>query len=344
MKLKGLNCNFLSNSDILKLNLANINNSEQLVAHGDLQALSRSTTIPLKNLKLIKKYIIGQYSPFPDPASTLFDKSSKKLFVIETGCKQLDSMLSKGVYSFEITEISGASSTGKTELCHNLIANLMSSNPNKYKCLFIDSNRNFCPTRILNLLKFKLNHNMDSNSLKCTQTSLESIFEQIQVVYCKNVFHLLDIIFRISKPKSNSSNLTSTTPIDWSKTSEFLCADLLIIDNLSNLFNMFSKANNFSEINYHLSYLASHLKYLSVNMNMAIVTTTNNDPFFNQQIWKNVPNLVIFLEKSSTIEENNYEPERSFRLLKCNRPLLNVDFHNNHKPTGQFSISESGLI
>jgi len=344
MKLKALNCSFISDSDILKLNLSNINNSEQLVAHGDLQALSRSTTIPLKTLKLIKKYIIGQYSPFPEPASTLFDKYLKGFFVIETGCKQLDSIISNGIYSSEIIEISGASSSGKTEFCHNLIANLMSSslNPSKYKCLFIDSNRNFCPTRIFNLIKFKLNHK-HPNNLQLTQAHIESILKQIQVIYCRNVFHLLEILFKISKSKSSSSNDTSSTQ-NFKTSTQSLYADLLIIDNLSTLFSTFSKANNYSEINYHLSYLASHLKYLSANMNIAIVTTTNNDSFFNQQIWKSVPNLVIFLEKLLLKDERNYASERSFQLLKHNRPFLNDAFDKNHKLTGQFSISDSGLL
>jgi hypothetical protein len=174
---------------------------------------------------------------------------------------------------------------------------------------------------------------------------MESILKQIQVIYCKNVFHLLEIVFKISKPKSNqTSNQTSTPQNDCSQTTEFLNAGLLIIDNLSNLFSTFSKANNYSEINYHLSYLASHLKYLSANMNIAIVTTTNNDSFYNQQIWKSVPNLVIFLEKFMVKDESNYASERSFQLLKCNRPFLNDNFHTNNKLNGQFSISDSGLL
>jgi hypothetical protein len=71
MRLKSLNCDFLSESDIIKLNTHGITTSEQLITYADLDALSRLVAIPVKNLKLVKKFIIGQ-SPFPFLVSMTF--------------------------------------------------------------------------------------------------------------------------------------------------------------------------------------------------------------------------------------------------------------------------------
>ena len=109
MKIKSLNCAFLSDSDISNLNRVNIHTSEQIVAYADLDALSRLTQVPIRNLKMLKKFIIGQYAPFPEPANEILSKYVRNLNIINFGCPRIDKLISKGVYSSEITDISGSS-------------------------------------------------------------------------------------------------------------------------------------------------------------------------------------------------------------------------------------------
>jgi len=109
MKIKSLNCAFLSETDITNLNKMNIHTSEQIVSYADLENLSRKSQVSLKSLKMLKKSIIGQYAPFPQLASDLFAKYIRNLLVIKFGCKNIDDLMSKGVYSSEITEITGPS-------------------------------------------------------------------------------------------------------------------------------------------------------------------------------------------------------------------------------------------
>ena len=159
MKLKSLNCDFLTELDIQKLSRANIQTSEQLITYGDIDSLSRLVAIPVKNLKLVKKFIIGQHAPFPQVGTELLAKYIKNLTIIETGNKSLDDLISNGIYSNEITEITGISSTGKTQFCLNLIANMFHKYA-KFNCLYIDSNKNFCIKRLTQLLGLKLNRNI----------------------------------------------------------------------------------------------------------------------------------------------------------------------------------------
>ena len=109
MKIKSFNCTFLSDGDIMNLNRANIHTSEQMVTYADLDALSRKTQVSLKSLKMLKKFIIGQYAPFPQLASELLAKYVRSFFIIKFGCKRIDDLIMNGVYSNEITDINGIS-------------------------------------------------------------------------------------------------------------------------------------------------------------------------------------------------------------------------------------------
>ena len=359
MKLRSLNCSILPETDIRKLHSLNINTLEQLVSFSDLETLSRISGIELKTLKLAKKLIIGHYAPFPEFGNILFDRYLKKNFIIKTECPEIDEMISSGVYSSEITEISGASSTGKTQFCFNLIANMLDKYES-FTCLYIDSNRSFCTKRLVQLLKCKLAKKL-SNDMTIVTNKLDLLTKQIKVIDCQNVFNLLDILFTIKKVEANSS-LEKESAI-----SDELCPNLLIIDNLTSLFSQF-KASNSIDLNYHLNYLLSRLKFLSCTLNMAIVLTTNNNDYtanytynsstysstinFNcvyNSTWKSLPNLIIYLrnvaisseESQSSFSSNTPKNQivRKFEILKCIRPK----FSENSKKFCYFKIEEFGF-
>ena len=267
MKLKCLNCDFLSHDDIKKLNDYNIQTTEQFVSYADLEILSKRTNVQLKTLKLAKKFIMGQYSPFPEFGNTLFEKSLRKNFVIKTMCSQIDNLISGGVYSSEITEITGLTSTGKTQLCFNLIASMLDEYQD-FNCLYIDSNRNFCVKRLIQLISFRLEDKIKNIGVS---KKLSDLATQVKVVDCQNIFHLLDILFRIKKV-----NLNSDLSRKNYNCGEDLSPNFLIIDNFTSLFNQFKITNGF-DINYYLNCATNQLKYLASNMNMAILVITHND-------------------------------------------------------------------
>lgn len=269
MRLNSINCNFLTEADLHKLNVANVHTINQLVTYADLNSLSDLTKIPVKNLKLIKKFIIGQYSPFPEQANTLLDRHTKRFFSIQSGCSQLDELISNGIYSNEITEITGFSSSGKTEFCLNLAANLMVRSPSS-SVLYIDSNHGFCPTRIRSLLLSKLSEQ---------SVDLDKILASIRTVKCSSPFELLDILFSIKKPVNSSNDLP--TP------------NLLVIDCLNTLFEALFKPNYSLDATFYLTCVSNQLRFLAASLNMAIVVVTNScesqnnriSNMFNYPVW-----------------------------------------------------------
>ena len=350
MKFNFLNCNFLSQDDIKKLYYNNIQTVEQFLAHADLEIMSKQTNVQLKTLKQAKKFIMGQYSPFPEFGNVLIEKCLKKIFVIKTGCSQIDAMISGGIYSSEITEITGPTSTGKTQICFNLIANMLDQYEN-FNCLYIDSNRDFCFKRLIQLIEFRLDKKLKKNDSIKSKNILD-LAKQVKVVDCHNIFHLLVILFQIKKVNLNSDlNKKSANSEDE------LSPNFLIIDNLSSLFNQFKVAS--SDINFFLNHATNQLNYLANNMNMAIVVITQSNDYkaqytynsssftstinFNclyNSIWKNVPNLMVELKKINI--SNEIEPCKNvlkFEIVKCKRPFI----EDSSKRICCFKIEDSGL-
>ncbi|KAI9344721.1 DNA repair protein RAD51 [Pilaira anomala] len=80
---------------------------------------------------------------------------------ITTGSKELDRMLGGGIETGSITELFGEFRTGKSQLCHMLAVTAqlpISMGGGQGKCLFIDSESTFRPSRILSIAeRFSLN-------------------------------------------------------------------------------------------------------------------------------------------------------------------------------------------
>ena len=329
MKLKSLKCDLVTSSDICRLHSVNVQTSEQLLTYADLDKLSQLTCIPLRVLKSLKKYIIGNYSPLPECAKTLLDKYTRRRFLIHTGSHAIDSLVANGICSSEVSELSGDTSTGKTELCLNLIANMLvagdhAAATHKCKCLYVDSTGgNFSPARLKHLLEHKL-HKATHDSL------LDKLLRAVHVVTCRNVYHLLDTLYAACKGSS------STTP------------NLLIIDNLAHMFAIFRATSHNVDALFMLTYAASYLKHLAVQANVAVVvvttsearrsltTTSKYSDLFDTPLWKSVPTLIACLKRTS----GGGECTRHFELLKCNR----AEMDEPHPRTScSFTIGEHGL-
>ena len=192
-----------------------------------------------------------------------------------------------------------------------------------HNCLYIDSNKNFCIRRMKSLIK--------------SEDSLKSI----RIIDCQNIFHLMDILCSIKKPSSLHSE----------NSDDAKCPNLLIIDNLSVLLNIFRTNNtNNLEISFHINTVVDCLNFLTRSINMTVVITTNytNDPvsIFNES-WKKSLSLEILVRRLNSTEICNSvdlsgEEERSirvFELLKCNRPFL----ENITNKTCRFRFNDNGL-
>ena len=87
------------------------------------EELSEKLNIKIEISKTIIEEAIANIDQKPVSAADLLKKEEKRQR-ISTGSKELDELLGGGIYTGEITEISGEFATGKTQLCFQLSINV----------------------------------------------------------------------------------------------------------------------------------------------------------------------------------------------------------------------------
>jgi archaellum biogenesis ATPase FlaH len=241
---------------------------------------------------------------------------------LKTGCKTIDNLLHGGLFSSQLTEIYGESNSGKTRLCLNIAANLLvslkptltiqeqinnkSNNNNVFRILYIDSCNNFCPKLFAKILKA-----LDQS---LTDEQINELLKMMRIMYCENIFDLLDILFTLEKESKLLGCKTVT--------------HLLIIESFNILFNIFK--NSYNELLSNLHYTTRILKYLCdyLNITILVVNSTSAERYKLHQTWNSLPNVRILLTKA-----NN---EHKIELIKHTRVISNSFC--------KFQITENGLM
>jgi RecA/RadA recombinase len=101
---------------------------------------------------------------------------------LPTGSSNLDRFLRGGIRTGVITNIFGASGSGKSQFCFSICANLIKKNKD-VKTIFIDTSGNFRPERILDITD---NHNSErvlDNIHYIRPYSINDQFEAIKKIY-----------------------------------------------------------------------------------------------------------------------------------------------------------------
>jgi len=75
-----------------------------------------------------------------------------RVFSIPTGCKALDRLLGGGLLSSHVTLVYGERSSGKTQLCHQVVAHHLTSNPQAL-AVYVDVDLTFSPERLATMAK-----------------------------------------------------------------------------------------------------------------------------------------------------------------------------------------------
>ncbi|RUP51864.1 DNA repair protein RAD51-like protein 1-like protein [Jimgerdemannia flammicorona] len=99
--------------------------------------------------------------PLGFTTATEFHQRRSELVTITTGSKELDKLLGGGIETGSITEIFGEFRTGKSQICHTLAVTCqlpIDMGGGEGKCLYIDTESTFRPTRLLSISqRFSMN-------------------------------------------------------------------------------------------------------------------------------------------------------------------------------------------
>ena len=75
-----------------------------------------------------------------------------RVFTVPTGCRALDKLLGGGLPSSHITLVYGERSSGKTQLCHQVVAHYLVSDPEAL-AVYVDVDLTFSPERLVSIAK-----------------------------------------------------------------------------------------------------------------------------------------------------------------------------------------------
>tara|TARA_B100001179_G_scaffold185126_1_gene140832 strand:+ start:49 stop:699 length:651 start_codon:yes stop_codon:yes gene_type:complete len=155
--------------------------------------------------------------------------------MIETGLKKLDKFLGGGIKEGLITDVSGQSSTGKTQLMFQICVNALKAGK---EVLFQDTTGEFRPERLFEIMQ------------SCGMNA--SLLDKIKVGRVMNTSQQIQYLSKI--PIKNFS--------------------LIIIDNVTDLFSFeYSKKEHYFEKNLSFMKYMHNLSSITINTKIPIIVT-----------------------------------------------------------------------
>ncbi|KAG9492712.1 hypothetical protein GDO78_000942 [Eleutherodactylus coqui] len=148
----------------------------------DLEQLARKCSLSYKTLVAVRRVLLAQYSAFPSNGADLYEELKASTAILPTGNKKLDTLLDSGLYTGEVTEISGAPGSGKTQLCQSIAANVAATL--HQRVCYIDTTGGLSGTRLLQLIQCKTQQ----------EDEQAATLERIQVIHVFDAYKLLDVL------------------------------------------------------------------------------------------------------------------------------------------------------
>ncbi|KAJ1523534.1 hypothetical protein ONE63_001383 [Megalurothrips usitatus] len=156
--IKKLTCQGIGAADLKKLQEAGYNTIEAIAFAPKKDLIAIKGISEQKADKLIAES--SKLVPMGFTTATEFHQKRSEIIQLTTGSAELDRLLGGGIETGSITELFGEFRTGKTQLCLTLAVTCqlpIDQNGGEGKCLYIDTENNFRPERLVAVAeKYKL--------------------------------------------------------------------------------------------------------------------------------------------------------------------------------------------
>lgn len=157
------------------LRAAAITTVEGLVS-ADLEDLAQKCSVSYKALFAIRRVLMAQHTAFPVSGADLYEELLSCTAILSTGHPSLDKLLDSGLYTGELTELSGGPDSGKSQVCFGVAVHI--SYQLKQSIIFIDTTGALTASRLLQML----------------QTETSNTEEQMAALKRIHIFRLFDVL------------------------------------------------------------------------------------------------------------------------------------------------------
>ncbi|KAM9117776.1 DNA repair protein RAD51 homolog 4 [Pangshura tecta] len=216
----------------------------------DMEEVARKCSLSYKALVAVRRVLLAQFSAFPVNGADLYEELKSSTAILSTGSRSLDRLLDSGLYTGEVTELTGAPGSGKTQVCLSIAVS--TSHDLKQNVLYVDSTGGFMASRLLQLAQTRTGDE---------EEQVEAL-QKIQVARVFDVYKMLDVLQDL-RCNVSQQVLSSSGPVK-----------VLVIDSISAVICPLLGGRQAEGLAVMMQ-LARELKTLARELSMAVVVTNH---------------------------------------------------------------------
>ncbi|XP_023198087.1 DNA repair protein RAD51 homolog 4 isoform X2 [Xiphophorus maculatus] len=148
-------CPGLDEGLLRSLRAADIRTVEDLVS-SDIEDLAQKCSVSYKALFAVRRVLLAQHTAFPVSGADLYEELLSSTAILSTGNPSLDKLLDSGLYTGEITELTGGPGSGKSQVCFGVAVHI--AYHLKQSVIYIDTTGGLTAGRLLQMLQTETNN------------------------------------------------------------------------------------------------------------------------------------------------------------------------------------------
>ncbi|CAL8364494.1 unnamed protein product [Lota lota] len=274
-------CPGLDENIVRDLRAANITTVEDLVA-SDTEELAQKCSLSYMALLAIRRVLLAQHTAFPVSGADLYEELLSSTAIVSTSVPSLDKLLDSGLYTGEITELSGGPGTGKSQVC--FAAAVHTAHQLKQSVIYIDTTGGLSASRLLQMLQVQTDH---------VEEQMEAL-QRIRVFRVFDIFSLLGCLHTIRCGGLQQASLGGGS------------VKAVIVDSVSAIISptLGGKQNEGMSL---MMQVAGALKTIAKDFNVAVLVTNHVKRGAGGELqaglglsWSHVPRTRLLLERSKS--------------------------------------------
>lgn len=287
------------------LRAADVKTVEDLVS-SDTEELARKCSVSYKALLAIRRVLLAQHTAFPVSGADLYEELLSSTAILSTGNPSLDKLLDSGLYTGEITELSGGPGSGKSQVCFGVAVHI--SYRLKQSVVYIDTTGGLTAGRLLEMLQTETSN---------TEEQMAAL-QRIQVFRLFDVYSLLDCLYGLRSGGLQQASVGGGS------------VKAVIVDSVSAVISPLLGGKHNEGMSLMIQ-VAGVLKTMAKDFNVAALVTNHVTRSGSGEVqpglgasWSHIPRTRILLERVEPAAAVSPSGLRSATLIKSSRQPCHI--------------------
>ncbi|KAM9348236.1 DNA repair protein RAD51 homolog 4 [Symphorus nematophorus] len=303
--LRGGMCPGLDDDLVKDLRAADIKTVEDLVS-SDIEELAQKCSVSYKALFAIRRVLLAQHTAFPVSGADLYEELLSSTAILPTGNPSLDKLLDSGLYTGEITELSGGPGSGKSQVCFGVAVQI--SYQLKQSVIFIDTTGGLTASRLLQMLQTETSNK---------EEQMEAL-QRIHIFRLFDVYSLLDCLYGLCSGRLQQASVGGGS------------VKAVIVDSVSAVISPLLGGRQNEGMSLMIQ-VAGVLKTMAKDFNVAALVTNHVTRSGSGEVqpglgvsWSHIPRTRILLERVENTGIVSQSSRRSATLIKSSRQPCHI--------------------